>query len=148
VSTIPDGFMCALNLYSTQLPIVNPGLKMVICTASYDYSRGIQDSWLACPSLQLLAKSTNKSLGLGHPILSTLFSIVTPEDYFTAHNSSYSQGIQDGWLACPSLQLLAKSTNNLGHPILSLLTPAIVKVFRMVGWSVLPSNCLLKVRTI
>ncbi|CAI8045171.1 hypothetical protein GBAR_LOCUS25003 [Geodia barretti] len=47
--------------------------------------------------------------------------------------SSYSQGIQDGWLACPSLHLLAKSTNNLGHPILSLHSPATVKVFRMVG---------------
>ena len=63
----------------------------------------------------------------------------------TAH-FSYSRGIQDGWLACPSPHLLAKSTNNLGHPILSLHTPAIVKVFRMVGWPDLPSTCLLKVR--
>ena len=53
-----------------------------------------------------------------------------------------------GWLACPSPHLLAKSTNNLGHPILSLHSPAIVKAFRMVGWPVLPPTCLLKVRTI
>ena len=31
--------------------------------------------------------------------------------------SNYSQGIQDDWLACPSLYVLAKSTTNLGHPI-------------------------------
>ena len=48
----------------------------------------------------------------------------------TAH-SSYSQGIQDGWLACHSL---AKSTKSL-----SLLhTPDIVTVFKMVGWPLLP----------
>ncbi|CAI8017316.1 hypothetical protein GBAR_LOCUS10531, partial [Geodia barretti] len=65
----------------------------------------------------------------------------------TAH-SSYIRAIQDGWLACPSLHLLAKSTNNLGHPILSLHTPGIVKVFRMVGWPVLPPTCSLKVQKV
>ncbi|CAI8036926.1 hypothetical protein GBAR_LOCUS20684, partial [Geodia barretti] len=52
--------------------------------------------------------------------------------------------------------LLAKSTTSLGHPIFhshsrglfSLHTPAIVKVFRMVGWSVLPPTCLLKVQEV
>jgi hypothetical protein len=43
----------------------------------------------------------------------------------------------------------SKSTKRLGlYLLISLHTPAIVKVFRMVGWPVLPSNCLLKVRTI
>jgi MFS superfamily sulfate permease-like transporter len=36
----------------------------------------------------------------------------------------------------------------LGHPILSLHSPAIVKVFKMVSWSVLPPTCLLKVREV
>ncbi|CAI8033812.1 hypothetical protein GBAR_LOCUS19066, partial [Geodia barretti] len=46
------------------------------------------------------------------------------------------------WLALSFPHLLAKSTNNLGHPILSLHSPAIVKVFRMVGL-VCPSPHLL-----
>ena len=33
-------------------------------------------------------------------------AIIASENNFTAH-SSYSQTIQDGWLACPSLHLLA-----------------------------------------
>ena len=67
--------------------------------------------------------------------------------YATAH-SSYSQGIHDGWLACPSPNLLAKSTKYLGHPILSLHTPAVVKVFWMDGWLACPSPHLLPKSTL
>ena len=34
----------------------------------------------------------------------------------------------------------------MSHHILSLHTPDVVKVFRMVGWPVLPPTCLLKVQ--
>ena len=46
-----------------------------------------------------------------------------------------------------ALHLLAKSMKSLGHPI-TLHTPAIVKIFRVVGWPVIPSIALLKVRNI
>ncbi|CAI8031372.1 hypothetical protein GBAR_LOCUS17814, partial [Geodia barretti] len=70
------------------------------------------------------------------------------EKQFSSALSSYSRGIQNVLSVCPSPHLLVKSTNNLGHPIPSLRSPATVKVFRMVGWPVLPPTCLLKVQTI
>ena len=64
---------------------------------------GVQEKVTCYPFLHLLAKSMNI---LGHPIFSN----------YTAY-SSYSQAIQDGWLACLSLHFIAKNTKSLGHPI-------------------------------
>ena len=66
--------------------------------------------------------------------------------------SSYSQGIRDGWLVCPSPHLLAKSTKSFAHPnhiaiwysgLLNLILNN--SIVTMVGWPLLPPHKLPKV---
>ena len=105
---ILSGWFWCVNLSS---PILSPNYNSLEDSELW-YHNTFQrySGWLAC----LLSFPLLATKGLGHPIFSSV--IATLLGIIDTALSRYCQAIQDVWLVCPSLHLLAKSTKSLGHP--------------------------------